>query len=80
MYIRLQRASLAPSDAEDASGASSASAGPAFGQLITANQTAELWMTSSILQGDGDGVYDCVQCGLSVVGRAAVFVGGALQS
>lgn len=44
-----------------------------FDSFLKIREDANLWMTTVTLQGNGDGVLDCFECGLSVVYGAQVF-------
>jgi hypothetical protein len=48
--------------------------------VIVKGPIAEVWMTSVTLQGNGDFVQDCVDCGFTVLNGGKLFAGGTFPA
>lgn len=46
--------------------------------VLVTGSIAELWMTHVTMQGNGNDVQDCIDCGVAVRGEGSVYGGGAL--
>lgn len=45
--------------------------------VLVTGSIAEFWMTHVTMQGNGDDVQDCINCGVAVRGEGSVYAGGA---